>query len=585
MNIGVDFGTAYSQIAYRYNGVTEVVEKPGLYGIDSLFYYDKEQAQAQKEKYEKAIKQDIKNDAKKLGIEKTDEEINKEAEAIIDKLEKWCFGVVGNPAYSCVRNEDQFYNLVSNVKLGIGKTYELDGEKFTSEEIIKSIYREVIHNFGRRAIKEKVPDFTIDGIVLTHPAEFEMEKINEITRAAKNCVCDGKPLNIIGTIKEPVAAAIAYYEGCPDLPDGTGILVYDLGSGTCDVSIVKKQKDLDQEFEVIDFGTVNVGGLAWDDIIYDYIAYEIVEKYPDNIDYILNNEDNIFEFTRKAQEIKKDLSENALVNKGIVVKISDCQKELVLVTITRSKFDDLSQTVRNTTMNLLETIYAMRCDSVDIKEIILVGGASQMPQIKESIEQKFKGKRVKVKSYDPAYAVCKGAAIYADKVMNKLEEKFTKEEIEKKIEENNSGENSTSGNIAVLLYEDGKSKGLVTDAIPFSYGVKYNFSGKTYVKNLITRGQKFPAVGVCSNFIPDTEATLVNIEIYESSNCDSSYCYNGERLVGYVNLEVPEGINRSDKIECKINILSLDAVEIVAKGKGKNVTGKFELIKRNEQNN
>ena len=580
MNIGVDFGTAYTQVSYIHNGVVEVIKKSGLYGIDSLFYYDAERAQEQREKYERAIRKKILENAQSNKIEKTEEEINKETSELINKLEKWCFGVVGSPANSYASQIGNAQNLVSNVKLHIGETFELDGETFTSEEVIKAIYKEVIFNFAQNIMKKNLPESNIDGVVLTHPAEFEIDKINEIVKAAQYCDDSGKPLRIIGTIKEPVAAALSYYEKT-NHPDGTGILVYDLGSGTCDVAIVRKQKDLDQEYEVIDFGTIEVGGLDWDYIVFNYIISEIKNRKPNGED-IINNEDNIFEFTKQAREIKEQLSAYAVVNKRISFRDSG---DYIDVTLTRSMFDELSQTIRNQTINLLEKLYLSHYKEVNISEIILVGGASNMPQIKEDIERRFEDKNIEVKLSNPEYATCIGASIYADKVMEKLKEKYTDKEIDEKFEESVSGDNSTSGNLAVLLYEDGKSKGVVTDAIPFSYGVMYHFSGKPYVKNLITRGQHFPVVGYYDEFKPEIDnATTVYIEIYESNNSEMSYCYNGERLVGFVNLEIPEGVNRKDKIKCELKILSLDAVEVTAECKGKNVVGRFELIKPNQQN-
>ncbi|MBR2024222.1 MAG: hypothetical protein IKA02_00260, partial [Clostridia bacterium] len=226
MYLGVDFGTSYCQVAYRHNGVVRVLDKPGQYGVDSVFYYDKESAEEKKSEYIKRLKKEISENARKNNVDKTEEEIEKEVNDIVDKLEKWCFGIVGKTAYSKVGFDNEFHNLVREVKLLVkdNASFELDGKTFTAEEIIKAIYREVIFVYAKERGENEIPDFTIDGIVLTHPAGFEMPEVNTLCSAAKQCGCaEGKKLNVIGTIKEPVAAALSYYDANKNLPDGTGI--------------------------------------------------------------------------------------------------------------------------------------------------------------------------------------------------------------------------------------------------------------------------------------------------------------------------------------------------------------------------
>lgn len=576
MYLGVDFGTSYSQVAYRHNGVVKVLEKSGQYGIDSVFYYDSISAEERMNEYINSFKKEISKKAINDGTPKTEEEILKEVDSIMTKLEKYHFGTVGNTAYRYVGYEDSFNNLVREVKVKIGEEFELDGETFTAEEIIKAIYHEVIFNFAKKRGEEYLPDFTVDGVVLSHPVQFTMHEVNTLCSAAKNCLGDGTSVNVIATIKEPVAAAIAYYEARPDLPDGTGILVYDLGGGTCDVALVCKKAESDQEFEVIDAGMLRVGGRDWDDIVYDYIANEIKSKKPDN-DFIFNNADNVFSFVKLAREMKEELTESNSSKRMVDFWTEEGIRDTLKIEITRAMFDDLSQTLRNQTVNMLEKMYLSHVDNVNIEEIILVGGSSYMPQIKEGIEERFEHKNITVRLHNPVHATCQGAAIYADKLMQKLKENYTDDEIQEKYDQINNSDETTGNMAALLLFDEGENNNVITDIIPFSYGIKYHYSGNTYIKNLVKRGEVFPATGVCRDFNPKNDATSVKIEIYESENSESSYCYNGERLVGHVILDVPEGITRSDKIECVINILSLDTVKVSANGKGKNASAEFKL--------
>ena len=167
MYLGVDFGTAYSQVAICENGRARRLHMQRVPGIQSFFYYDSEQ--------------DILTG--------------------IDAVEA-ANGISAN-------------NLVRDVKMKIGQCFNLDGRVFGADEIIKSLYGAVVE-FAKNAVAvesremygEETTDLDIDGIVVSHPAKFSMTEINTLINAAANCI-DGKRVRILGTIKEPVAAALA----------------------------------------------------------------------------------------------------------------------------------------------------------------------------------------------------------------------------------------------------------------------------------------------------------------------------------------------------------------------------------------
>jgi molecular chaperone DnaK (HSP70) len=98
-----------------------------------------------------------------------------------------------------------------------------------------------------------------------------MTEISVLTRSASTCL--GKtPIKILGRIKEPVAAALAYYHNNPEGPEsGKGILVYDLGGGTCDIALVCADSNELAEYTVLDSDTVRVGGRNWDKVLFDYV--------------------------------------------------------------------------------------------------------------------------------------------------------------------------------------------------------------------------------------------------------------------------------------------------------------------------
>ena len=246
MFLGIDFGTTTSQASTVNFDRTFPLLKPGVYGIDSMFYYDSVQGE-----------------------------------------------LVGKEATDAGQGRDAV-NLVKEVKMDLDKTFTLDGKTFKSGEIVKAIYKAVIDQ-AREVASNNCIDPTIEGVVLSHPAKFNVQECDLIRSASAICMGDGQKLNITGMIKEPVAAALSYYHLNP-LAHGTPILVYDLGGGTCDIAIVESDANSKKRFEVIDSTMVRVGGRDWDSALIDYAVEKIEEAYPDVEVQTLNGGQDVYRF-------------------------------------------------------------------------------------------------------------------------------------------------------------------------------------------------------------------------------------------------------------------------------------------------
>ncbi len=521
MYIGVDFGTSFSQTSVFHNGQPLPLLSGGMYGIQSVFYYDSLEGE-----------------------------------------------IVGEEAKSSAQGINAG-NIVRDVKMKIGKQFTLDSKEFTAEEIIKAIYKEVL-TFAQVNGAASVEDFKIDGMVISHPAKFSMTEVNTLTRAAGSCLGNDKPINIIGTIKEPVAAALAYYYEKSYKPDnGTGVLVYDLGGGTCDVALVCADCCDTAEYRVIDSDMVRIGGRDWDRLTADYVI-EKIEQLTENYTDIRGKITNINAINEAVVSAKHRLSKRAETTIRVNLELDGEIKNIELP-ISRVLFEEITVELLDETINKLEDVYYRNLSNIGIEEIICVGGSSNMPQVKEALEERFPDCEVRV--YMPEYAVVNGSAIYAHKVMEKMKDLGYDTENRQCIESlvqksSQDGIVLPPKRITSILLTEHMKMGVLTDMLPFSYGIrcKKSIESNEYlVKNLLKRGSPIPAIGAFKDFAPKGEGTAVKIDICESECTDDTYlCDVGmnERIIGSIILETPNGATANDSITCKLTISSLDIIDV-----------------------
>lgn len=135
------------------------------------------------------------------------------------------------------------------------KTFRLDGKTFSKKQIVGSILGEVKRKAKEEIERKQLTAKRITGAVISVPAAFTLRELNLICDAAQ----EEAKLKVIGFIREPVAAAIAYFNA-PAAEDKKTILVYDLGGGTCDVAIVRADKNSREWYKVIDSDMLRIGG-------------------------------------------------------------------------------------------------------------------------------------------------------------------------------------------------------------------------------------------------------------------------------------------------------------------------------------
>ena len=286
-------------------------------------------------------------------------------------------------------------NTVSSIKrkMGTSEKVELDGKKYTPEEVSAMILS-YIKDYAESYLGEKV-----DKAVITVPAYFTDSQRQATKNAGKIA-----GLEVERIINEPTAAALSY--GL-EKDEGQVILVYDLGGGTFDVSILELG---DGVFEVkATNGNNKLGGDDFDERIIEYIVKEF--KKENDID-LSEDEMAMQRLKEVAEKAKKDLSGmlSTQISAPFIAKDEDGEALHVDMTLTRAKFEDLiSDLVEDTLEPVRKAIKDAKMTKKDIDKVILVGGSTRVPLVYDTITKEL-GKEPS-REVNPDEVVAMGAAI------------------------------------------------------------------------------------------------------------------------------------------------------------------------------
>ena len=287
--------------------------------------------------------------------------------------------------------------VVEFVKRYIGKpdasTYEFDGvtyDPITISSLILKRMKEYANAQGH----------DVKDVVITCPAYFGNE---ERTATKQAGLIAG--LNVLNIVNEPTAAALNYC--CREFKENRKIMVYDLGGGTFDITLFDFSVD-ESGKALIDIiktgGNDRLGGIDWDARMYDYMC----EKYA--FENGVSQDDMELELQQKIkaqiEQAKKDLS--TLQKKSYTISYDGDRTHIEL---TREDFESRTKDLVEQTMDFVTHLLndcSISADNVDV--VLLVGGSTRMPMIKNAVEAMFPGK---VRVEDPDLAVAKGAALAA----------------------------------------------------------------------------------------------------------------------------------------------------------------------------
>ncbi len=452
--------------------------------------------------------------------------------------------------------------VVSCVKRSMGDPnfqFEYDGENYKPEEISALILRKLV-NDAEQSTGEKITD-----VVITCPAYFG---INE--REATKIAGEIQGLNVRQIINEPTAAALSY-----GLAENTGekvVLVYDLGGGTFDITMIDIKPDAISV--ICTGGDHSLGGKDWDDLVVQYLSGQFQEK-SGTADDILDDPDTCQALQLAAEDAKKSLSSR---NKKLVPVVHGGDKEGI--ELTREKFEEITENLLEQTISLTEDMLEEAKDKGyhTFDEILLVGGSVRMPQVRERIKEAFS---VEPKIFDPDEAVAKGAALYGWKLsINDQLIKRIKEETGKEVGDiNDPRENDISGEemekIAQSVADD---MGFTLDAVKSanttlrdvcskSFGVVALRQEEELVVNLITKNTTVP-LEVTKQFGTnhDNQETIA-LRIMENEVKDSTNSVENSAEIATATMEMPPNLPAGSPIDITFVLngegrLDITAVEV-----------------------
>ena len=292
---------------------------------------------------------------------------------------------------------------IASVKRHMGtdwKSDDIDGKRYTAQEISARTLMKLKRD-AETYLGDKVTD-----AVITVPAYF-----NDAERQATKEAGEIAGLNVLRIINEPTAAALAY--GLDKGKEDELILVFDLGGGTFDVSLLEVGKD--DDFSTIQVratsGDNRLGGDDWDQRVVDYLAAQF--KASTGVD-VSGDKIALQRLKEAAEQAKKELSNSMSAQVQLpYLSLTENGPANLDETLTRAKFEELTKDLLERTRKPFQDVIAEAGVKVgDIAHVVLVGGSTRMPAVTELVKQ-LTGGREPNKGVNPDEVVAVGAALQA----------------------------------------------------------------------------------------------------------------------------------------------------------------------------
>ena len=431
-------------------------------------------------------------------------------------------------------------NVVQYIKREMGRPgeayrKEFAGTVYSAEELSAMIIKKLKRDAERYVDKE------ITDAVITVPAYF-----TDAQRTATLHAGQIAGFNVLSIINEPTAAALAY--GLDRLHSNETVFVFDLGGGTFDVTIMRIK---DQGIEMLATnGDGYLGGKDWDQKLIDMVANNFKEKFGDD--------------PRENLETSQDLANRAL---GAKVQLSSRPRTTIVlshngrshkVQVSREEFEDISKPLVSRCRECCEQV--MREAGLTWKQldkILLVGGMTRMPMIREMLE-KLTGMQL-TDSVNPDEAVAVGAAVQA--VLCLLEEQKA---TGKKLVDDATRDQFTTKEGALME---------ITTIASHTLGVVIwnKQDGREEVFPMIKKGTKLPCEVTNRFGTSKPDMRQVTIRVAEGEKTDPKGC----SPLGAAFIELPEKLPQGTPISVTYRYDANQILEVIAKVEGREVTTKI----------
>ena len=446
-------------------------------------------------------------------------------------------------------------NTVSLVKTLMGNSnfaINYNGEDKSPEEVSAYILRKLAEDAS------KLLDTEVKDVVITCPAYFGTAE----RQATKNAgIIAG--LNVIEIISEPTAAALYY--GCAKEQEEKTILVYDLGVGTFDVTIMRISAG---KIEVIcSDGNHQLGGKDWDTEIMNYLATQFCEETGFDGDFD--------EYAQQDLRLKAEKAKQQLSSREEVPVMLDAAGLRARISLSRTTFDEITQSLLNESIEKTDAAIAVAKEKgYTVDEILLVGGSTRMPQVTKALVAKY---GIEPKILEPDEAVAKGAAIYAlgayegkvdewkEKVATgqvDVSDEEVKEEMEKYAEE----ASVSSATIPGLMGQ--KMSEVVTVATTKSYAIQVLVQGQEKCCNMIIKNEKMENgfVSVTKQFGTAAEnQQTAELIVYESDFDTEYFEVDSDFVLGTATLELPGNLPAGAPIQVTFTLNNEGILEVTGR--------------------
>lgn len=408
--------------------------------------------------------------------------------------------IIGQQAKNMrVAEPDQTIDLIKR-HMTIDESFEKKNKfplNLDPSEISAEILKKLVADANAALDREDDP---IKDVVITVPAYF-----SGTAKARTRQAGELAGLNVLQIINEPTAAALSY--GVTNAQEAQNILVYDLGGGTFDVTILEVCCG---DFRALGTkGDPLLGGADWD----MRLAKQILDKYnrqyntkyvmPETREELLNASSETkkmyYSLMNEAERVKKALTASRKGTASTAWLFEDDGHSLARTEITREMFDSITADLLSRTISITRAAVE-KAKNPRIDTIVMVGGSTFMPQVAARLQAEFS---VPIISHEPAYAVAKGAAILAHLLKNP----------NKKLNIKNIGPTKIS----------------VQDVCSKSYGIGIN---EDEVFNLIYANTPLPATASSSFSTLYDKQTSIALQVYESDSMDQTILRDFAEPVG-----------------------------------------------------